>query len=177
MNLGKHFLDNIRTELERTKRQAERAMAQLPDDEAWHQAADAESNSIAVLVQHLGGNMVSRWTDFLTTDGEKPDRRRDEEFEARKTTTPIELMEIWERGWACAFETLAELTPEDLMKTVRIRGEPHTVVEAIHRQYGHASHHVGQIVLQAKHLAAGSWQTLSIPRGGSKGFGGDYKQR
>lgn len=177
MDLEEHFLENVRAEFARTKRLAEKAMAQLPDAEAWHRTPDEESNSIAVLVQHLGGNMVSRWTDFLTSDGEKPDRHRDREFESNESATPDELMKIWERGWACALGALEELTPADLTKTVHIRGEPHTVMEAIHRQYGHASYHVGQIVLEAKHLAAGSWETLSIPRGGSKDFGGGYKQR
>lgn len=176
MEIAKHYLDNARFELERMKALAEKALDQLPDDGALHRALDGESNSLAVLLQHLGGNMRSRWTDFLTTDGEKPDRHRDREFETGPGRTRAELMERWELGWSRAFETLSGLGPDDLGRTVTIRGEPHTVLQAIQRQLGHTSYHVGQIVFLAKHLSADRWKTLSIPRGQSeRAPGGDKR--
>jgi uncharacterized damage-inducible protein DinB len=156
------------------KNLAERAMAQCPD-EALFTNIDAESNSIAILVKHMSGNMRSRWSDFLTTDGEKPDRNRDTEFE-EPPKTRAELMELWERGWKYVFEALQPLTEADLERTVTIRNEPHSVMQAINRQMAHYSHHIGQILFLAKHLtfiSSGKWQSLSMPRGQSKQFSAD----
>jgi hypothetical protein len=146
-------------------------MAQCPD-EALFVMLDAESNSIAIIVKHMAGNMRSRWRDFLTTDGEKPDRNRDTEFEAPPKTR-AELMGMWEGGWKYLFDALEPLSESDLARTVTIRSEPHSVMQAVNRQVAHYAHHVGQIVLLAKHFAtkAGKkWETLSVPRGQSKQF-------
>jgi Protein of unknown function (DUF1572) len=150
------------------KRLAERAMVQIPDD-ALGKTVDAESNSIAVIVKHLAGNMRSRWTDFLTTDGEKPDRNRDTEFEAPPRTR-TEVMEMWESGWKLVFEALMPLTDADLARTVRIRAEPHSVMQAINRQLAHYSYHIGQIVYLAKHFAGDRWTAVIVPRGKSAEF-------
>jgi hypothetical protein len=176
MELGAQFLDNARFETRRLKDLAEKAVAQVEDDSLLHHALDAESNSIAVLMQHLGGNLLSRWTRFLETDGEKPDRHRDGEFESNRTLTRRDLMELWEPGWSRCIESLDSLTPDDLSKTVRIRGEEHSVPLAIQRQLIHSAYHVGQIVFLAKHLASARWTSLSIPRGGSQKAEGGYKK-
>ncbi len=176
MELGAQFLENTRFEMRRLKDLAEKGVAQVEDDALLHQALDAESNSIAVLIQHLGGNLLSRWTRFLETDGEKPDRHRDREFESSPALTRRDLMELWERGWSRCFESLDSLTPDDLSKTVRIRGEEHSVPQAIQRQIVHTAYHVGQIVFLAKHLACARWTNLSIPRGGSQNVAGGYKK-
>jgi uncharacterized damage-inducible protein DinB len=150
------------------KKLGERAMAQCPD-EALFIALDAESNSIAIIVKHLAGNMRSRWFNFLTTDGEKPDRNRDTEFET-PASTRAELIEQWERGWKYVFDALEPLTEADLTRTVTIRTEPHSVMQAINRQIAHYAHHVGQILFLAKHLTftkTGKWESLSVPRGKS----------
>jgi uncharacterized damage-inducible protein DinB len=150
------------------KKLGDRAMAQCPD-EALFATLDAESNSIAIIVKHLSGNMRSRWMDFLTTDGEKPDRNRDTEFETPPATR-AELMEMWERGWEYVFDALEPLTEADLTKSVTIRTEPHSVMQAINRQVAHYAHHVGQILFLAKHLTftkTGKWESLSVPRGKS----------
>ncbi len=150
------------------KKLAERAMAQCPD-EALFTTLDAESNSIAIIVKHMSGNMRSRWTDFLTSDGEKPDRNRDTEFEdPPKTRT--ELIAMWERGWDCIFDALQPLTDADITRTITIRTEPHSVMQAINRQIAHYSYHVGQIVYLARHLAGDKWQTLTIPKKKSAEF-------
>jgi hypothetical protein len=143
-------------------------MAQCPD-EALFESLDAESNSIAIIVKHIAGNMRSRWTDFLTTDGEKPDRNRDTEFEDAPKTR-AQLMELWERGWKCVFDALAPLGDEDLVRKVVIRTEPHSVMQAVNRQVAHYCYHVGQIVYLAKHLAGSKWQTLTVPRKKSAEF-------
>lgn len=150
---------------------AERAMAQCGDQQLF-QSIDPESNSIAIIVKHMTGNMRSRWRDFLTTDGEKPDRNRDMEFES-PTTTRGELMEQWHSGWKWVFDALEPLTDSDLTKTVTIRGEAHSVMQAINRQVAHYAHHIGQIVFLAKHLASDHWQSLSIPRKESAAFNSD----
>ena len=147
------------------KRLGDRAMEQTPD-EGLFATLDAESNSIAIIVKHLAGNMRSRWTDFLTTDGEKPDRNRDSEFEAPPTTR-IALLDLWESGWKPVFEALAPLTEADLGRTIPIRGEPHSVMQAINRQLAHYAYHVGQIVYLAKHFAGPEWKSLTVPRGKS----------
>jgi hypothetical protein len=139
-------------------------------DEQFFVALDAESNSVAVLIKHLAGNMRSRWTDFLTSDGEKPDRYRDQEFIIDANTTRAELIEWWERGWRYVFDAIEALRPEDVMRTVTIRQEPHTVLKAIHRILAHYAGHIGQIVFLAKHLKSTEWKTLSVPRGQSEQF-------
>ncbi len=176
MEIGAFFLENARFETRRLKDLAEKALAQVEDDSLLHHSLDDESNSLAVLIQHLGGNLRSRWTRFLETDGEKPDRDRDREFEPDRASTRRDLMQIWERGWSCCVESLDSLTPEDLAKTVRIRGEELSVPQAIQRQIVHTAYHVGQIVLLSKHLASARWTSLSIPRGRSKDAPGAYKR-
>ena len=155
------------SQFRRYKGLAESAVAQIPEP-ALFEVLDEESNSIAMLLKHLAGNLLSRWTNFLTSDGDKPDRDRDAEFLTDPSDTKEKLLERWEAGWGCAFAALEALRPEDLERTVTIRGEPYTVLEAIHRNLTHTAYHVGQIVLLAKHSARSQWQTLSIPRGKSK---------
>lgn len=147
------------------KHLGERAMAQAPDD-ALMVCLDTESNSIALIVKHMAGNMRSRWSDFLTSDGEKPNRNRDTEFEAPPRTR-AELLAMWDEGWKCMFDALAPLSDADLGRTVLIRNQPHSVMQAIQRQVAHYSYHVGQIVFLAKHCAGERWTSLSIPRGKS----------
>lgn len=155
------------------KKLAERAMEQCPDA-CLFSAMDSESNSIAIMVKHMAGNMRSRWTDFLTTDGEKPGRNRDTEFEDAPETR-AELLAVWERGWNCLFSALEPLTEADMARTVTIRAEPHSVLQAINRQIAHYSYHVGQIVFLAKHFAAkhNHWSCLTVPRGQSQRFTSD----
>lgn len=148
--------------LRKYKALAEGALEQV-DDAALHRALDEESNSLAVIVRHMAGNMRSRSTDFLTTDGEKPSRDRDGEFEPRPLSR-AELLAEWEDGWRIVFDAVDGLRPEDLLRTVRIRGEPMTASAAITRQLAHYSYHVGQIVYLARHLRRGPWRSLSIPR-------------
>jgi len=150
------------------KRLAERAIAQVPDD-ALVAAPDAESNSIAIIVKHLAGNMRSRFTDFLTSDGEKPDRKRDTEFETPPKTR-AELMAVWEAGWRHVFSALTPLTDAQLNQGVFIRSEAHSVTQAINRQLAHYAYHVGQIVYVAKHFAGANWTALTIPRGKCEEF-------
>jgi Protein of unknown function (DUF1572) len=150
------------------KRLAERAMEQVTDEQLFA-AIDKEANSIAVIVKHMTGNMRSRWTDFLTTDGEKPDRDRDSEF-LDPPSTRWELMAAWEDGWNRVFIAIEPLTDADLGRTVMIRGEAHSVMQAINRQMAHYPHHVGQIVFLAKHFACDHWQSLSVPRNKSAEF-------
>ncbi len=164
-----HYLEEARRQLRGHKRMGEGAMNQLRDQD-FFVTIDAEANSIAVLVKHIAGNMRSRFTDFLTSDGEKPDRFRDREFEISPSTTRGEVMTWWEEGWARVFAAIDPLQPEDVMRTVTIRGDPHTVLQAINRQIAHYAQHIGQIVLIAKHLRSSEWKTLSIPRGKSEEF-------
>jgi hypothetical protein len=168
-DVAAHYLDEARRQLRGHKRMGEAAMAQLRDED-FFVTLDSESNSVAILVKHLAGNMRSRFTDFLTTDGEKPDRFRDREFEITSASTRLDVMKWWEEGWACVFNALESLKPEDVMRTVTIRGEPHTVLQAINRQIAHYAQHVGQIVFLGKHLRSSEWKTLSIPRGKSEEF-------
>jgi len=150
------------------KNLAERAMAQLTDEQL-QAAPDAESNSIAVIVKHMTGNMQSRWPDFLTTDGEKPGRDRDAEFENPPATREA-LLAAWEEAWVCLFTALEPLADSDLGRTVTIRGEPHSVMQCVNRQLAHYAYHCGQIVFLAKHLRSTEWQCLSVPRGRSAEF-------
>jgi len=163
------FLTSAIQELRTLKERAEQALAQT-DDAAFFTPLDAESNSIAVLVKHLAGNMHSRWRDFLDSDGEKPDRDRDREFEIGPEDRRDVLRERWEAGWRLLFETLASLNGDDLARTVHVRGEPLPAERAILRQLDHYAYHVGQIVLLAKHSRGAAWRTLTIPRGGSVAF-------
>jgi uncharacterized damage-inducible protein DinB len=150
------------------KKLSDRAIEQCPDNGLFTML-DAESNSIAIIVKHMAGNMRSRWTDFLTSDGEKPDRNRDTEFEDAPKTR-AELLALWERGWKHVFDALTPLGDEDLVRTITIRTEPHSVMQAINRQVAHYSYHVGQIVYVARHFAGGKWQTLSVPKKKSAEF-------
>ncbi len=168
-DLASHYLDEARRQFRGHKRMAEGAMTQLSDDE-FFVTIDPESNSVAILVKHLAGNMRSRFTDFLTSDGEKPDRFRDREFELTAGITRADVMKWWEEGWACVFAAIEALKPEDVMRTATIRGEPHTALQAINRQIAHYAQHTGQIVFLAKHLRSSEWKTLSIPRGKSEQF-------
>jgi hypothetical protein len=151
------------------KHLADGTLTQLNDDDFFY-TPDRESNSIAVVMKHISGNLRSRWTDFLTTDGEKPDRNRDQEFEMASGVTREELMRWWEDGWNCVLQTLASLQPADITRTVYIRGDAHSVLQAINRSLTHIPYHVGQIVYLGKHLRASEWKSLSIPRGKSAEF-------
>lgn len=164
-----NYLDDARKSFRAYKNLAEKALAQLKDDE-FFVTLDEESNSVAVVMKHIAGNMFSRWTDFLTSDGEKPNRNRDMEFVIEPQTTKDDCIDYWERGWQCLFDALEPLRPEDLEKKVTIRGEVHTVVQAINRQMTHYAYHIGQIVYLAKHLRSAEWQSLSIPRNRSAEF-------
>src|SRR6478672_9435232 len=166
-----HYLEEARRQMRGHKRMGESAMSQLRDED-FFVTLDPEANSVAILVKHLAGNMRSRFTDFLTSDGEKPNRFRDREFELSPVTTRGEVMTWWEEGWTCVFTAIDPLKPEDVMRTVPIRGERHTVLQAINRQIAHYAQHIGQIVFLAKHLRSSEWKTLSIPRGRSE----EYKQ-
>jgi hypothetical protein len=150
------------------KKLADGAMAQVTDEQLYA-ALDGEMNSIAVIVKHMAGNMRSRWTDFLISDGEKPDRNRDSEF-LDPPAGREGLMNAWEQGWNCVFQALEPLTDADLARTVTIRGEAHSVMQAINRQIAHYSYHCGQIVFLAKHFCGADWKSLSVPRGASGGF-------
>lgn len=169
-NLASHFLENVEAEFRSTKKLADRAIAQVSDEE-FFQTLDPESNSIAITMKHVAGNLRSRWRDFLTSDGEKPDRMRDTEFELYEAEDGrAEITARWEEGWDILFDVINSLTPDDLMRTITIRTEPHTVVQAIHRQLTHYSYHVGAIVQVAKHLRGAAWQTLSVARGASENY-------
>ena len=161
------YLDDALLQMRKLKAQGDRAIAQVSDEHLFA-TLDPESNSIATVMKHMAGNMRSRWTDFLTSDGEKPDRNRDSEFELTAVDTREEVFGQWEQGWAVVFDAISSLAEADLGKRVRIRGESHSVIEAINRQTTHYAAHVGQIVLLAKHYAGANWKTLSIPRGQSK---------
>jgi uncharacterized damage-inducible protein DinB len=168
MEIAQNFKEDAFSSFTTYKRLAERAIEQVTDEQFFHQI-DAGSNSIAVMVKHIAGNLRSRWTDFLTTDGEKPDRHRDTEFELNEDSR-ASLMSYWSSAWQTLFDAIEPLTPADLSRTVIIRGEPHTVVEAINRQLTHYSYHIGQIVFLAKHLRSTTWKSLSVPKGKTEEF-------
>jgi hypothetical protein len=174
--LGQHYLDDALRRFRDYKQLAERAFAQITDEE-FFRALDAESNSIAINMKHMAGNMISRWTDFLTTDGEKPERNRDLEFVMLPETSRDDMLAYWERGWQCVFDAIEPLKPEDLMRTIRVRGQDHTVVQAINRQLAHYAYHVGQIVLLAKHFIKSEWQSLSVPKNSSAEFNAQFQNR
>lgn len=169
MDLAAHYLEESARQLRGHKRMAEAAIAQLSDEE-FFRTLDPESNSVAVLVKHIAGNQRSRFTDFLTTDGEKTTRHRDTEFVLDSGTARADVMSWWEQGWKIVFDTLGSLQPEDITRTITIRNEPHTVLQAINRAIAHYAQHIGQIVFLSKHLKSSDWQTLSIPRGKSEEF-------
>ena len=171
-----YLRDMVRT-FRNYKTLAERAMAQVSDADL-HTLIDPESNSLAVVVKHVAGNLRSRFTDFLTADGEKPNRDRDSEFEMPASASRAVIMEWWESGWSVATASIEALTPEDLDRTVYIRGEAFQIVEALNRSVTHTAYHVGQIVLLARHFAGAGWKSLSIPKGQSAKFTrDDFKTR
>src|SRR5437773_2445478 len=167
--IGKHYLEDALYTFRYYKKLAERAFAQISDEE-FFKTLDEETNSIAVNIKHMAGNMLSRWTDFLTTDGEKPERNRDLEFVMLPDETKEAMVAYWEKGWKCVFEAIEPLQPDDLLRTIRIRGQEHTVMQAINRQLAHYAYHVGQIVYLAKHFRSTEWQSLSVPRNKSAQF-------
>jgi len=160
------YLDEALRGFRGYKRLAEGAFDQLQERDFFY-VPDPESNSIATIVKHMAGNMRSRWTDFLTSDGEKPDRNRDQEFEMNSGTTREQVMQWWEDGWKLVFDAVSALKPEDLARTVYIRGESHTVLQAINRQMMHYAYHVGQVLYLGKHIRQSEWKSLSVPKGKS----------
>jgi len=156
------YLTSVHKRFKSYKELGEKTFGQLKDEGLFWQY-NAESNSIAIIVQHLAGNMISRWTDLLTSDGEKSWRHRDEEFEVFLSNSH-ELLDKWNAGWNCLFETLGSLTEDDLQKTIYIRSEPHTVLDSINRQLAHCAYHIGQIVFVGKMVAADGWTSLSTPK-------------
>jgi hypothetical protein len=163
------YYDEVRRSFRGYKRLADGGLAQLSDEE-FFRAPDSESNSVAVVVKHVAGNLRSRWQDFLTTDGEKPDRNRDQEFALGPEDTRQDLMRRWEKGFQIVFDTIESLTAEDFGRTVTIRGEPHTILQAMNRSVLHTAYHVGQILYVGKHLRGAAWTMLSIPKGKSAEF-------
>ncbi|MGI9166817.1 MAG: DUF1572 family protein [Pyrinomonadaceae bacterium] len=167
--LTKDYLSDALANFRAYRKLAEKALDQLNHEELFI-AIDEESNSIAVIMKHMAGNMLSRWTDFLTTDGEKPDRNRDLEFVIEPHTTKEGLVAYWEKGWDAVFTAIESLRPDDFEKKVMIRGEEHTIVQAINRQMTHYAYHIGQIVFLAKHFRSHEWRSLSIPKNRSAEF-------
>lgn len=168
--ISQHYLEDITVQFHKHKDLADKALQQIDDTSFFAALDDDLSNSIAIIVKHMAGNMRSRWTDFLTSDGEKPDRNRDTEFERYDSDSRSSLMQRWEQSWEILFETLLNLSPDNLMNTVKIRSEPHTVMEAINRQITHYAYHIGQIVYLARYFAGPKWKSLSIPKGLSQQF-------
>ena len=160
------YVEEVTRQFRGLKKTADRALAQVSEAD-FFVTLDPESNSLALIVKHLAGNMRSRWTDFLASDGEKPDRRRDSEFALEDGDTREALMHRWEEGWALTFSAIGPLSAEDFRRTVEIRGQPHSILKAINRQ---DAYHVGQLVFLAKHFAGSRWETLSIARGKSEEF-------
>jgi len=175
-SLAQHYLDDALRTFRDYKTLAERAFAQISDED-FFKTIDEESNSIAVNIKHMAGNMLSRWTDFLTTDGEKPERDRDIEFVMLPGTTRDDMIAYWEKGWQCVFDAVEPLGPDDLMRTVTIRGQDHTVIQAINRQLAHYAYHTGQIVFLAKHFKSSDWQSLSVPRNRSAEFNAHLEEK
>ena len=174
--LSKHYLEDALKVFRNYKKLGDGAIGQLTDEELFR-ALDAEMNSVALNVKHMAGNMRSRWTHFLTTDGEKPDRDRDSEFVLDGGTTREDVLRWWEDGWRTVFSAVEPLRAEDISREVTIRGEPHTVLMAINRQIAHYAYHTGQIVFLAKHFKSAAWQSLSIPRNRSAQFNSSMKGR
>jgi hypothetical protein len=175
-SLATHYLEDSIASLRAYKKLADKALDQLNEDEFFI-TLDEEGNSIAIIMKHMAGNMFSRWTDFLTTDGEKPDRNRDMEFVIEPKTSRDDVLAYWEKGWQRVFEALEPLSAEDLGKKVLIRGEEHTVIQAINRQLMHYANHIGQIVFLAKHFRSAEWKSLSIPRNRSAEFNAHLQEQ
>jgi hypothetical protein len=175
-SLGTHYLEDSIASLRAYKKMAEKALDQLKEEE-FFVTLDTEANSIAVIMKHMAGNMFSRWTDFLTSDGEKPNRNRDMEFVIEPKTNKDDILAYWEKGWQQVFAALEPLTADDLGKKVLIRGEEHTVIQAINRQLMHYADHIGQIVFLAKHFRSSEWKSLSIPRNRSADFNSHMKDK
>ncbi len=173
--LGTAYLESAIKRFLTYKTLGDMTFAQL-EEKDFHFTPSEESNSIAVIIQHMHGNMLSRWTSFLTEDGEKPGRNRDEEF-SPPTAKKAELLALWEEGWRCLLDTLRSLRDEDLLKTITIRHEPLIAIDAINRQLAHYPHHVGQIVFLGKMIRDHSWQSLSISKGASQAFNQDMQQK
>lgn len=174
--LAQHYLADVLQRFRDYKTLAERACAQISDED-FFAMLDPWSNSIAVNLKHMAGNMLSRWTDFLHSDGEKPERDRDIEFVMLPGTTRPEMIAYWERGWRCVFDAVEPLKADDLLRTITIRGQEHTVMQAINRQVAHYAYHVGQIVYLAKHFKSSDWQSLSVPQNQSAEFNAYLEQK
>jgi hypothetical protein len=174
-NATSAYLQDVIRQFRHYKTLGDKALARVPDAQL-HAELDANSNSIAVIVKHVGGNLRSRYRDFLMTDGEKPDRDRDSEFEMTNGTPRAEVQRWWDEGWATAFASLDALTPQDLDRTVHVRGEAFLVIEALNRSFAHTAYHVGQIVYLARHYAGDGWTSLTIPRGASANAKGEFKK-
>jgi hypothetical protein len=166
---AENYLEDSISQFHKLKTLAEKALNQVSDKD-FSRELGPESNSVAIIVKHMAGNMRSRWRDFLTSDGEKPDRHRDTEFEIEPDDSREAIMNRWERGWKFLFDSIEPLIPEDLGKTITIRGEPHSVLGAINRQLAHYSYHLGQIAYLARHYTGEKWETLSVPKGKSEEF-------
>jgi len=174
-SLGAIYLDSAIKRMLTYKTLGEGAFAQL-EEKDFHYAFNEESNSIAVIIQHISGNMLSRWTNFLTEDGEKEWRNREAEFDPQ-SCNKAQLLDLWDKGWTCMLETLRSLKEEDLLKTIYIRHEPLTPIDAINRQLAHYPHHVGQIVYIGKMIRGRDWKSLSIPRGQSDTFNKQMQEK
>ena len=175
-DFGAHYLDEVFRGLRGHKRLADDSIAQLSDQQFFAQP-DPESNSVAIIVKHMAGNLRSRFTSFLTTDGEKPDRHRDEEFLASPDTTRDQLLQWWEQNWQLLFDTINSLHPGDLERTVTIRGQQHSVLQALNRAVSHCAYHTGQITFLAKHWKGAEWKSLSVPKGQSEQFNAKMLQK
>jgi len=168
-DLGAHYLDEVFRGLRGHKRLADDSIVQL-SDEQFFALPDPESNSVAIIVKHMAGNLRSRFTGFLTTDGEKPDRNRDQEFLTTPDSTRDQLLQWWEQNWQLLFDTINSLQPDDLERTVTIRGQQHSVLQALNRAVSHCAYHTGQIAFLAKHWKGAEWKSLSVPKGQSEQF-------
>jgi hypothetical protein len=175
-NIGAEYLTDALRNFRSYKKLAEEALAQISDEDIFRMI-DPDANSVAMLIKHMAGNMRSRWTNFLTSDGEKPDRHRDQEFEIAPGTTRTDVMNWWEQGWQCVFHAISPLKTDDLNRKVFIAGREHTVMQAITRQLLHYAGHVNQIVLLAKHFRGPEWKSLSIPRGQSETYARKFEQQ
>jgi Protein of unknown function (DUF1572) len=173
---AQHYLDDALQTFRDYKKLAEGALRQISDED-FFKTLDEQTNSIAVNMKHMAGNMLSRWTDFLTTDGEKPERDRDIEFVMLPGTTKEQMLAYWEKGWQCVFDAIGPLEPCDLLRPIMIRGQEHTVMQAINRQLAHYAYHTGQIVYLAKHFKSTEWQSLSVPRNKSAEFNAHLEQK
>ena len=176
MNLAAHYLEEVLRQMKGHKRLADGALQQVTDEEFFREL-DPESNSIAIVVKHMAGNMQSRFSNFLASDGEKPDRNRDQEFEIGTSAARKDSMQAWEQSWKTVFDSISALKPEDVEKTITIRSEPHTVLQAINRSVAHLAYHTGQIVYLAKYFRSESWKTLSVPRGKTEEFNAKMREK